>query len=365
MGPVPLTPAHEQLLRAVLCRGNAVRDAYHAWRTLVRFDDIDDESYRLLPWLSAQLQAEGVVDDLSPRLGGILRRTWYANQLALRAYGTAFDALRHADIDVRLLGGGLSMLAGWDLPGLYPLDGCDALTRPDQHERSIALLEAQGWRARSSTHDAHVLAFEETRFLTLHRQVVHGLAPDARGVADAYVWGHPRRVATDGRELLLVSPEAQLLFIADHGLKGGVLPMTRCLAETGAVLKECIDIDWAGLAAQARLRDLHADLGLLLDSLAPIVADLVPSHLRAALSATEELRSEEHGVRPAWPSSGLTRWTQAGRCLWGDYRGAAADRREPATLLGFARYLVLRWRLASPWHLPWAIVRRLFRGRPA
>ena len=67
---------HELLLRAALLPDE---DGWAAWRSLrdrLDPDNVDSETYRLLPLLAFNLGRMGVSDSLLQRLRGIRRRTW-------------------------------------------------------------------------------------------------------------------------------------------------------------------------------------------------------------------------------------------------------------------------------------------------
>ena len=70
-------------LQAALCDTNSAHNAFAQWQARVDLDHLPAGHYPLLPLISNNLESHGIDHPWSPRLRGIHRKTWYANQLTL------------------------------------------------------------------------------------------------------------------------------------------------------------------------------------------------------------------------------------------------------------------------------------------
>jgi len=72
-----------QLLQAALQNQSEALTAFAAWQGTVDIDDLPPGQFELLPLLYRNMQRAGLEEHpWLPRLKGIYRRAWYANQLA-------------------------------------------------------------------------------------------------------------------------------------------------------------------------------------------------------------------------------------------------------------------------------------------
>jgi hypothetical protein len=358
MGAIRLAPVHERLLRATLAHGDAARAAYEAWARLVPFDAIDAEGYRLVPGLSRALDAAGVVDAVTPRLQGIRRRTWYANQLALPVIDASLAALGRAGIQHRVLGGALSILHGRNDRGAYPLDALDLLLPPARHDAALAALIALGWKRARRSDGVHLLTHEKVGHLAVHGRITHGVLPDNGSASEDVVWSRPRPVAVLARRAFLINAEVQLLFVAEYRLAGGHHPL-RALTEAAVLMTTDTPIAWDTLLEQSRRCQAGAALAALFESLGCFLPDPAPAgfvdELLAAAVAVPAARGTEASVGAR---SMVGRLRQSCGSLWRSYGRAAHQQSRRRTLRGFAGFLTGHWQLSSPWRLPVAIGRR-------
>lgn len=66
------------------------------WLASTNIERLEAGQFQLLPMLYPQLEQTAVDHPWLPRLKGIYRRTWFANQLALRAAAAALQVLTDA-----------------------------------------------------------------------------------------------------------------------------------------------------------------------------------------------------------------------------------------------------------------------------
>ena len=176
------TPAQEHLLRAALLRGPAALAAWEAWSAQTDLDSLDAASFRLLPLLYVNLQAEGAerakraaqgagvevrvlrqaqdaqdageaqdVQEARDRqslkkLKGIYRYHWSGNQVLFHDAAAVLDRLQAAGVQTLLLMGPALATLYYPNPGLRPVDEFDVLVPLSQAARAAEVLAEAGWQ---------------------------------------------------------------------------------------------------------------------------------------------------------------------------------------------------------------------------
>jgi hypothetical protein len=135
----------ERLLRAALAHPEEAAAAWRDASGLVDVDTIDGRSHDLLPLLYRALAAGAVQDPWLPRLKGVYRRTWYANQLLLRRAARAVSALSSEGIDALVLGGATIGLLHYRDLGARPMDDTSIAVHPAAWRRAHGVLASTDW----------------------------------------------------------------------------------------------------------------------------------------------------------------------------------------------------------------------------
>jgi hypothetical protein len=142
-----LTPDQRLALRAALEPADRARRAWQEYLAAGRtVDDLAAGAYRLLPQLYRNLRTVVPDDPLLGRLKSVHRRTWYANQLHLRACAGAVADITAGGTEV-LLWGSVAVAVVVEDVGICPIDAVELLVRPGDAGRAAAALEAEGWAA--------------------------------------------------------------------------------------------------------------------------------------------------------------------------------------------------------------------------
>ena len=368
------TRHQELLLRAALLRGPDALAAWSQWKASVDIDQIDSDSYRVLPLLYHNLRANEVSDPFMGRLRGIYRRTWYQNQVRMHAMTRSLGLLAEAGIQTMVLKGAALISHCYRDYGLRPMEDVDILVPVDQARPAIRTLLAHNFVPCAAPQDElldkiaeperHVqIHFKDPRGYELDLQwrlFQESLGPDTSqefwpGVA-AEIEGIRTRVLTAAD---------QLLHVCVHGLVHGPVwseaSRVRWVADAVVILRSATtEPDWSRLLSQAQrcgfvlpLRDGLAYLQRTLD--VPIPND-VTRHLRAIpVSMVDRV---VHQARTQPPE----RWGP-----WLTVRVGYVDHALslPAgtgalrTLAGLPEYYRRRWRANRAWHLPFVVA---FRG---
>ena len=146
-GPGGCWPTHlqELVLDAALGDRDQAGSAFAEWVAASGFDEIETGSFRVLPLVAHNLEQHGINTEWSQQLRGILRRSWYENQVMLHATLPAVDTLHAAGIDVVVLKGAALGVLAYPGIGVRPMDDLDVLVPEDRAVDALHALLAAGW----------------------------------------------------------------------------------------------------------------------------------------------------------------------------------------------------------------------------
>lgn len=378
---MPIQPAgsndlrpDEVLLQAAFLPGEEAAHAYRRWKTLVNIDDVDDESYRLLPKLHRNLAALALEDELTPRLKGIYRKTWYENQFRRHELGAALQVLAQAGVEVLLLPGPLLAVDAYQDLGVSPLDDCQALVHPQDAERAGRLLAEAGWAALGPDNSqagmpvphAACFAGRTVGALCLHWRILHHTPSQLVADAQDEVWARAKSASGAIAGACALSAPDRLLFVLDYGFVGD--PTARWVFDALATLHGFSENDWDLLITLAGERAAAGSLASMLTYLRQRFQVGIPPNILAQVLAAASQAPLSLPVLASPPFDKLGRplsgWAyvqQARSKLWQSYVRTAHQAGVTVTLPGFLTYLRQHWGLASTWQVPAAIARRLTR----
>ena len=145
---MPFSLSHQSLLQAIFLSGPQAIAAWKTWKSHSDFEDLDWESYQLLPLLHQNLATHGIQDPLMNRMKGVQRLFWCRNQVGLSAVTTAISAVQNAGITIKLI----TPLWGTDdkiKQGLILLNEVKLQIQPNTLTSILSILEPLGWRSES------------------------------------------------------------------------------------------------------------------------------------------------------------------------------------------------------------------------
>jgi hypothetical protein len=190
--PSSLLTAEDRLaLGLALGPDDDLERRWRAWRGRVALNDIGIAAYRLLPAILTRALAHDIEDSELPRLKGVIRHTWLANQLRSRALAEALRLLEQARIDVLILKGA-ALFARY--PQLITMRGAgdyDLLVRRRDAPRAAEVLLAAGFRPQviridrfepadfDSIHGVHLVKSGHNDSLDLHWRPLPTMAGEA------------------------------------------------------------------------------------------------------------------------------------------------------------------------------------------
>lgn len=354
-----VTEAQEWLLKAAVLDGPEAVEAWNRWRLAVEFDSIDRNSTRLLPLAWHNLRAFGVTDPLFPRLLGVYRQAWLANQVRFGELSAAQAALRAAGIASLCLKGVALAHGYYPNPGMRPMEDVDLLVRPKDAPAAGEVLLRNGWtplfdRMERVLLVRHAITFRNARGreLDLHAHVIRGTL---RSDLDGERWERAVTIDDGAQGFRALDDTDQLLHVLVHGAESQP-PTIHWMVDAMMILKRGPEvIDWTRLLHDAEREGRGITIGAALAQLEQLFDAPVPGWVRRVRSEAQRPIWErvEHRVAAGPPlflvGLMLRRYVRYRRWRRAPWRTP----RPP-----FTRYLQLWWDLDRRSQLPAEAVRR-------
>ncbi len=284
---------HRLLLGALLLPLEEAADRLRVWRSHVDLDDVDTDSFALLPRLVARLDALGSDHADDARIRGVARQTWTRNELLLARTEPVVEALADRLTSPVLIGDlARSTTLGWSSDQRL-LGGISLLLAPDDLDGAASALGSFGWvaagpgpAAAGSWRSLHWRTdFRSERFvISIHRGPIPnvGSASFGRGVRERAI-GQPGWASTH--------PVSKPDLLVSSALVGDGARWAYELAE---LVASCSRDELDGALATADERGLG---GVVVDRLRTAGALLPDSPPATALA---DLAGRNRLVSPAW-----------------------------------------------------------------
>jgi hypothetical protein len=363
------------LLQACLLPGEASVVAWRAWQQRVDFDDIDAGSMRLVPLLNHNLMQQGVADPDLGRYRGLVRRSWYQNQVQFQQAAGVLALFVAKGIPALLLKGVPLALLYYPAKALRPMSDFDLLVPYGETERAIAVLQAAGWNgdlnpllrvpAPHRLQAGHAWGFQDRSGakLDLHWRILQtSFSPDA----DELFWRGAETFSVAGATAHTLNATDHLLHTCIHGLPKNDVPPIRWIADAMMILR-AREIDWERLLAQTQAHRtsvmmIHA-LTYLRDHFRAPVPDGILERLRGG-----PIESWEHGefVNLTTSERPLARRLHSLSYGFLRFRRSLPTMAERFPLSAFWSYWQMRWDLTRRREIPpeaWRRLRRSIGGR--
>ncbi len=270
------TPEQTLLLHAALSEQDHGIEAWREWNAVhdIEREHIDIGSYRLLPLVYVNILRGNTDLPHAKLLKGLYKRTWYENQVRLRACAYVLHALHDVGIDTLLLKGQALALQYYGEVGVRPMNDIDIFVPKSNALRAVEVLVRLGWSAVGDTRisadilnvrKSHSMINAEGVEIDLHWCVLH-FCQDER--INAGFWDASVPIKFSDVETRALCPTDQLLHVCAHGLMWNSVPPIRWVADVLTLLnvaKENIDWDrlvWLSGPCNASLQ-LHSALSYL------------------------------------------------------------------------------------------------------
>lgn len=232
----------------------AVRAASQ-WLNAVDFENLRPEQYRLLPLAARTLMQAAPGDPRIPRVQGIYRRTWYANQLALRAAQQVILALAAAKVPV-LLADALALSQTVYGQRLRPIAPVTLIVKVQHAEHASQVLAAGEWKAAALEAAAACGSIEwenRRQFRSAEQQCLdlcwHVAPYWPAPVMDDKAWGRAQAFSIRGTPVNILSPADQFVRSCRAASEPGALALVS-MADVAAQLAQG-KLDWEIVLASA------------------------------------------------------------------------------------------------------------------
>jgi len=345
----PLSPSTQALLHAVLTP-ETNPSAIARWLAATDIERLEAGQFQLLPLLYQQLHGRADGHPWLPRLKGIYRRAWVANQLALKAAHAALEVLAAARLPALLIGPAALSLTVYADPATRPIGAALVLTPAAARQAAIQALTAAGWQPSPGTDNLAAPRFERWQaghlFVKPHsateplqvRLCWHGLAQAPSPAWSAQWFDRAAPLANPSIQASTLDPTDQLLHSLAASPALELIPLV-----DGQRLITQHPIDWlrfVRLAAASRLTFMLGERLALIQGLSGL-------HLPDRL-LTELQQTDSPGyAATAWRLDQINPWE---RSPWQRWRLSCALFRQQAAAQGvvphpgnFYDYLRAQW----------------------
>jgi len=363
------TESQETLLRAALLPGPAAIAAWDEWKSRNDFigSHHDLGSFRLLPLVFKNLVALRADDPFMPRLKGIYRFSWCANQRLFHDAAGLVQGLHDAGIGTLVLkSAALSALYYRDR-GVRPMSDVDVLVPVTQAAAAIDRLRGMGWRTNQFVAEdfryrhAAQLRNEDGREFDLHW---HAFYECLQEDADDGLWRRAVPVSLLHVHTLGLDPSDALLHTIVHGMRWDDVPTIRWIPDAMTILRHAgPQIDWDRVLSEAARRRLVLRFGQGLRYLrerfdAPIPDDVMARSRAPRPSYVERMEYRYLGL-------GLKEQGQVALgqypFFFADYLRFAAGRSPWRQVMELPEYMRYRFGLAGRSRLLWLVLRHAAR----
>jgi hypothetical protein len=246
-----------RLLRAALLNDSRAVDAWRDFRAEHGgIDHLTGDGFALLPLLFCNLREVAPEDPALGVLGGIYRRTWYANQMLLYAAAQAVSGLEAAGVRAMLVGNGALVALHPRNVGARRIDAIDLRVAPRHRRRALACLRHLGWVRRSPSSAAERLhSWHRVRLSRGTREQLNLHLSTAATEAD--------RTTVRGVSMLVPSSTEQLLLTCPPRRGRSAPGPLRWIPDAALIIRSAAPLDEERLRSCARaLAYLAAEFGL-------------------------------------------------------------------------------------------------------
>jgi len=351
----------ELLLRSALLQGESARRAWRELRPSLDLDRLPAALASLLPLVYRNAAVLDRDDPETPRLKGLYRRTWYANEALFHRLASVLRLFAQAGIDTLVLRDAPLVVRYYKDSGLRPVAAVELLVHTEQATAAVALLEDARFSRRG-----HGTEFTDGRRSEpdVRWRVVSDFLPEASSSTED-CWESAVAITIGGAPARALNAADQFLQLCVEG--PGFGSTARWVADCMMILRAAgPKLDWGRLVDQGEKRrailPVAATLALLADSLeAPVPRDIVTYQMR--------MRPERREVLAFWLSRLRGRLPRD----LAQYTRLSAQWSLPHAVLRLPRFLQDRWELDHAWQIPVAlgrkgltrIWRRMAAARPA
>ncbi|MCL1467392.1 nucleotidyltransferase family protein [Argonema galeatum] len=351
-----VTSEQELLLRSALKQGKDATDAWQQWKRTVDIEDLDPESYRLLPLLYRNLSVHGVSDSHMVRLKGVYRRRWYENQLLVSKITSLLRSFQDAGIEILILKDVALLLHYYQDDGLHAIDSFDVFVRWADGDAALGLLNKLGWMLKEKVPDKvlsslSVITFvdESGKILNLYRHIYWYPWQENTDLGEGPIATQIKDLST-----YVLNPTYQLLQLCHQGTIWHLVPPIRLVADGMTIINSFTDsIDWDVLVADAEKYRFILSLKKMITILSEVLLAPIPGAIIEKVrdlkpSAFEQMEYQVSAGEPLPViKTFIIRYSQ--------YLKSVQSTGSTFKIMGFPRYLQDVWGLDNLWSVPFQV----------
>jgi hypothetical protein len=273
-----LSRAQKLLLRAATLSDPGAIAAWQQWKSEVDIETLDDASNVLLPQLYQNLLAHGVDDPEMARLKGVYRRTWYGNQLQIKALNLVLAALAAHNIPVIRLGA-----IETDSRAIFSVH-----LLVQDIGGAIDCLKLLDWQVAPADSTPTQICLTQANLGPLY-------------LRDYLLWapGHPHLTQKTWRQIVvcnqsnLLSPGEQFLYLCSQSFAKKTVQSIYGIADAACLVKQFrTEADWFELITQTQRYQTILPVCNMLALLKTLLEAPIPSWVLAALRQMPIAQSE-------------------------------------------------------------------------
>ncbi len=361
------TPRQELLVRAAVLEGDDCRKAWAEWSAKTDLDDVEYDSFRMLPLVYFNLSEQGLEDPDLPRLKGIFRRTWYKNQVLLNRLTDVLRLLQKNRIDVLTIKGAPLTARYYKPAGRRMMHDLDILVRPKDALRSVQLLVSDNWTTMNPEFPKLSEECLRTRYAT-HIQDNIGIELDVHWyalssccypVADRSFWSRAIQVRINDVETHTLSATDHLLHVCVHGVTSHNTCPMRWITDALTILRSHDEVNWSALESEIRERHLVRPMRDVLSFLQSRFGASIPNKIIERLDLLQVRKRETWGY---WATTRVNQKSRAALVHLGTaYLRQTEGRNIRPSLAGFFTFLKCIWVVDSFWQVPFRGIQKLSR----
>lgn len=304
-------PATTALLRACLTEDGVNEHSLRRWESLQAWEDLDDASLRLIPYLYRVLERSGVESRHHRRIKGTYARYWYLHH---RDVIPGLDALHSPPVHV----GETLILKGLALQSL--VYGCDPPTRPvkdvdilvsRRDVRSwVDHLESAHFVAESPYSLSYAIRYRKSAGYRLGTSSVdlnwrvHEFSADHE--VEARMLRRSKRLRIAGRDMLTLSITDHLLHTLLHGSAWNPVSPTRWILDASLLIRSG-EVDWEVLLDEVHRCAWRSPILEMLEYLRDVFDVEVPTDAMRSLRARP---SHLRGLAAHFALTRHSRWSR-------------------------------------------------------
>lgn len=296
--PKRIQPTVEQyhLLNACLAEEkSAFEISWKTWVQLQDFDNLDNESLKLIPTLFKQVEHFKVEDANFPRYRGIYKKNWVTNLKMQKDESSFFEMLIQSQIDYRLIGNFPTLHTLYQDLSIVRLTGIELIISPKYVSEFFVLLKKSNFKSRGNHLTqkevlrrlklGHSCPFEDSNGWLLHVSF-SGLPFRVKNEAFAVFDANKSKLQVDSMKLETVDVEFDLTRILVHGFAGSSLSQLFWVVDVQRLLKlHQSTIDWEYFIRIAQQKDVAYLVSLSLHYLRNFRTIQIPEEVEVRLAA--------------------------------------------------------------------------------